>query len=106
MNLDQLQHKLIAAARAHPPADAVPYAFEQRILARLRELPAVDARTLWARSLWRAATPCLAVMMLLLAWFLLTPAIHSSTTDMSQELENTVLAAAADQEVPSADILR
>ena len=105
MNLDHLQHKLIAAARAHPPADGVPYAFEQRILARLRDLPAVDTWTLWARSLWRAATPCVAVMMLLLAWFLLAPGGHSSTTDMSQELENTVLAA-ADLETPPADVLR
>ena len=106
MKLDQLHQKLIAAARAHPPAEGVPYAFEQRILARIRELPAVDAWTLWARSLWRAATPCVAIMMLFLAWFLLAPAGHSSTSDMSQELENTVLAAAADQEVPSADVLR
>jgi hypothetical protein len=105
MKLDQLHQKLIAAARAHPPSDGVPYAFEQRILARIRELPSVDAWTLWARSLWRAATPCVAVMMLFLAWFLLAPAGHSNSTDMSQELENTVLAA-ADQEVPSADVLR
>jgi hypothetical protein len=105
MNLDKLQHKLIAAARAHPPGDGVPYAFEQRILARVRELPAIDAWTLWARSLWRAATPCVAVMMLLVAWFLLVPAGHSTSTDMSQELENTVLAA-ADQEPPPADVLR
>ena len=106
MNLDQLHRKLIAAARAHPPPDDVPYAFEQRILACLRELPAADVWTLWARSLWRAATPCVAIMMLFLAWFLLAPAGYSNSNDMSQELENTVLAAAADQEVPSADILR
>lgn len=104
MNLGRLQQKLIAAARAHPPSDRVPYAFEQRILARLREAPALDAWTLWARALWRAATPCVAVMVLLLAWFLLVPSIHSPNTDLSQELENTVLAA-ADQEQP-ADVLR
>ena len=31
MNLEPLQKKLLAAARAHPPSDRVPYAFEQRI---------------------------------------------------------------------------
>ncbi len=105
MNLDELQRKLIAAARAHPPSDRVPYAFEQRILARVRNLPGHDVWTLWARSLWRAATPCVAVMVLLLAWFLLVPASHPSTTDLSQELENTVLAA-AEQEAPPAEVLR
>src|SRR5512140_286225 len=104
MNLDQLQQKLIAAARAHPPSDRVPYAFEQRILARVRELPALDAWTLWARALWRAATPCVAVMVLLLAWCLLVRSSRSANTDLSQELENTVLAA-ADQDQP-ADVLR
>jgi len=105
MNLDELQRKLIAAARAHPPSDRVPYAFEQRILARVRGLPGHDAWTLWARSLWRAATPCVALMVLLLAWVLLAPASHPTNGDLSQELENTVLAA-AEQEVPPADILR
>lgn len=104
MNLDRLQQKLIATARAHPPSDRVPYAFEQRILARLREAPVLDAWTLWARALWRAVTPCVAVMVLLLAWFLLVPPSHPASTDWSQELENTVLAA-ADQEQP-ADVLR
>jgi hypothetical protein len=105
MNLDQLQRKLLAAARTHPPSDRVPYAFEQRILARVRELSAVDAWTLWARNLWRAATPCVAVMVLLLAWFLLVPSSHPANTDWSQELENTVLAA-ADPEQPPTDVLR
>jgi len=36
MNLAGLQRKLIAAARANPPSDRVPFAFEKRILAQLR----------------------------------------------------------------------
>ena len=35
MNLAELERKLIAAARANPPSDRVPYAFEKRIMARL-----------------------------------------------------------------------
>ena len=36
MNLPKLQEKLLAAARGNPPGDQVPYAFEQRVMARLR----------------------------------------------------------------------
>ena len=38
MNLAELETKLIAAARCHPPGDRVPYAFEQRVMARLRDM--------------------------------------------------------------------
>ena len=44
MNLEQLQKKLLAAARANPPADRVPYAFEKRILAQLAAQPPLTAR--------------------------------------------------------------
>ena len=39
MNLAELERKLIAAARANPPSDRVPYAFEKRIMARLAARP-------------------------------------------------------------------
>ena len=56
MNLDDLQKKLLAAARSHPPVDAVPYAFEKRIMARLGAARNVaDGWTFWGRALWRAA---------------------------------------------------
>ncbi len=105
MNLDQLQHKLIGAARAHPPADQVPYGFETRLMARLRARPVLDAWALWSRALWRAATPCVAIMALLVAWFLLAPPTPPPGTDLSQEFENTVLAA-AELEPQPADVLR
>ena len=54
MNLSELQQKLIAAARSNPPSDAVPYAFEKRLLARLAGRPVVDNWALWSRALWRA----------------------------------------------------
>ena len=60
MNLADLERKLIAAARRLPPSEAVPYAFEKRIMAHLRARPALDEWSLWARALWRAAAPCVA----------------------------------------------
>jgi hypothetical protein len=96
MNLAKLEQKLVAVARANPPSDQVPYAFEKRIMARLAARPALDDWALWARALWRAATPCVAIMLLLGAWSLFTPsrsASSASTGDLSQQLEQTLLAA-------------
>jgi hypothetical protein len=104
MNLVKLQEKLIRAARGNPPSDRVPYAFEQRILARLRAQPLPDRWALWAGALWRAAAPCVAIMLLLGAWTLVAPAHNPASTpnnDLSQAFENTLLAA-SDQE-PTTD---
>jgi hypothetical protein len=97
MNLAKLQHELIAAARANRPSDHVPYAFEKRIMACLPGRPALDEWALWGRALWRAAAPCLAVMLLLGAWSVLAPATPTPATDLAQDFDNTVLAA-VDQE--------
>lgn len=102
MNLVQLQQKLLAAARGNPPSERVPLAFEQRILARLRHTPAADVWELWARALWRAAAPCVGCMLLLGVWSFYDSASHRPQTDLSQEFDNTVLAA-ADQDLPAAD---
>ena len=108
MNLDELQGKLIQVARAHPPGEHVPYGFERRVMAAISGLRAPDQWALWAGALWRAAAPCVAIVMLLAAWSLLSPAIApgpgSSTVDVAQELENPLLAA-ADQE-PAAETIR
>ena len=68
MNLAQLERTLLAAAKTVPPGDHVPYAFERRVLARLRRGPATDQLVWWARSLWRAAAPGVAVTVLLALW--------------------------------------
>ena len=102
MNLAQLTSKLIGAARATPPSDRVPYAFEKRIMARLIARPALDAWALWSRALWRAAAPCAVIMLLLSAWSLVAPTVSAPTSDLSQEFENTVLAA-VDQD-PATDL--
>jgi|SRR5882672_9549875 len=99
MNLAELERKLIAVARSRPLNEAVPYAFEKRIMAHLKTR-AVDEWSLWARALWRATAPCVAIMVLLGAWSLLVPASTVPGVDLSQQFENTVLAA-ADQEQPA-----
>jgi len=93
MNLDELQQKLIATARANPPSDAVPYAFEKRILAQIAARPALDGLALWSRALWRATAPCAAIMLLLCAWSFFASNSGPPPADLTQEFENTVLAA-------------
>ena len=94
MNIAELQKKLLVAARAKPPGDHVPYAFEKRIRAQLSALPPVDLAALWARALWRAAVPCVAIMLLLATWSFAPAPAASTTEDLSQQFEQTLLAAA------------
>jgi hypothetical protein len=101
MDLAELQRKLIAAARANPPGERVPLAFEKRVLARLGARPVPDLCSLWARALWRAATPCVALMLLLLgAWLCSAPTANPPPNDLTQDLENTLLAAAEPEPAP------
>ena len=92
MKLGELERKLLAAAKANPPSDAVPYAFEQRIMARLGKVPVLDLWADWSRALWRAAAPCVAVAILFGVWNAFTPSPTTASTDLSQDLEQTVLA--------------
>src|SRR5439155_25475457 len=100
MNVAELQRKLIAIARSNPPSEHVPLAFEKRIMARLAVTPVLDCWAQWSNALWRAAAPCAAIMLLLAAWTMLAPAPKPPANDLSQEFENTVLAA-VDQDQPA-----
>jgi hypothetical protein len=105
MNLDELHRKLIKVERANPPSDRVPYAFEKRIMAALKGHAVLDQWALWSRALWRATAPCIAIVLLLAAWSLLSPAATAPnpgppTIDLAQDLENTVLAAAYQEPGP------
>jgi hypothetical protein len=97
MNANQLQEKLIRAARRNPPSDAVPYAFEKRIMARLQSATAPDAWTIWGRSLWRAAISCSAVAVVCGVWAFGggNSSSASSGEDISAQLEDTFYASAA-----------
>lgn len=98
MDLDRLEQTLLAAARAHPPSDAVPYAFAQRVMARLPGRPIEDHWAAWTRALWRAAAPCVGIMLLLGAWSLFEPESESSG-DLSQDFEYAVMAAAVQDSI-------
>jgi hypothetical protein len=93
MNLAELERKLFAAARAHPPGDKVPYAFEKRIMARLSTRTLPDFWSVWGGALWRAAAPCVALTIALGAWTYFSIGT-SQAGDWSQDFENAVLAAA------------
>jgi len=93
MNLDHLQHKLIAAARATPLDNRVPYAFEKRVMARLAEAVRVDLLGAWSVALWRAAVCCVALVVVSGAVSLWTRS-QAPETDLSHEFETAVFASA------------
>ena len=88
MNLAKLHRKLIAAARANPPGDQVPYAFEKRVLARLRGPGVEDSWALWGRALWRSAFACLVVAIGLSVWSI------QSNSDIDTDFESAMVSAA------------
>lgn len=88
MDLNELQRKLFSQARSVPPSDAVPYAFEKRVMAGLHGAPA-DGWLLWGRGLWRAAAACVALSLLLSLWSAWPVASKEPVT-----LESAVFAAA------------
>ncbi len=92
MDIEKLRKGLVDAARANPPVDTVPFAFEKRIIARLRDLAPEDPLQLWSRALWRAAAPCLIITVLLGAWSFSRDNPPTTETDLSQQLEHAVLA--------------
>src|SRR5260370_42064579 len=91
----------MSVAGANPPSSHAPYAFEKRILARLTARPALDHWAVWARALWFAAAPCVAVMLLLSAWSFFGQPANPTSSDLSQEFENTVLAPVDQRPVPA-----
>jgi hypothetical protein len=93
MNVVDVEKKLIQAARQDKPSDKVPYAFEKRVMTFLRPLPTPDCWGLWAGALWRGAVPCLALMLLLTVWSFAPSSSQPSSSNLPQEMDNTVLAA-------------
>lgn len=57
----EFQKQFLTVARNIPDRDQVPYAFEQRILARVKSVPFYDPITAWGQMLWRAVVPCVAI---------------------------------------------
>jgi len=102
MNLAELHRKLITVARANPPAEKTPYAFEKRVMANILERPVADLWGQWAGALWRATVPCVAIMVLLAGWSLYSANSPLPANDLSQAMDNTVLAAAEPEQVVDA----
>jgi len=98
MHVVELYRKLIAAAKAETLSERVPFAFEKRIMARIASMRP-DKWAFWAGALWQAAAPCVLIMLLLSAWAALAPAPNHAS-DFSQDFDNTVLAAAAQDASP------
>ena len=68
--IDTILNEMLAKTREMPADDRVPYAFEKRIMAHIKEASETSANLweLWGHSLWRAVVPCLAVMVLVAVW--------------------------------------
>ena len=95
-----LQSKLIAAARADPPGERVPYAFEKRVMALLMARSATDHLAGWVRGFWQAAVSCVAIALLLGAWAFFNSTASTKTDDFSQNFENTLLASVDQSDQP------
>ncbi|HZT22403.1 MAG TPA: hypothetical protein VFB55_05795 [Verrucomicrobiae bacterium] len=90
MNVDLLQKKLIAAARAGAPDGRVPFAFEKRIMALIIARTVGEEMARRVGIWWRAALSCAAVALLLGLWMWLNPTPRND--DLSQNFEATLLA--------------
>lgn len=67
-------------------------------MARLSALSLPDPLALWGRALWKAAAPCVAIMVIVGVWSLVTPsATPSSEVNLSAELEQAVYASLESQ---------
>ena len=92
MKPNDLQSKLIRAARREPLQDRVPYAFEKRIMARLAALQPVNPWALWGRPLWRAALSCVALTVLCGIWSLAAAPKADTADSFSQAFDRAVFA--------------
>ncbi|MCF7765283.1 MAG: hypothetical protein K9N62_16575 [Verrucomicrobia bacterium] len=87
-----LQNTIIAAAKKAAPSDRVPFAFEKRVMARIRGLSGVDVWAVWSRLLWRAAGPCVAIMLAVSLWAAFSNHQNPALNTLSEDLESSVLA--------------
>src|SRR5262245_16820872 len=90
MNVAKLREKLLAAARANPPGDDVPYAFEKRVMAQLAARPACDVLATWNRTLWSVAAPCVAITLLLGAWTRFAQHADAPPETLAADLESSL----------------
>lgn len=90
MNSEQRAKQLYEAARLLPPSERVPYAFEKRVMAALARQPLIDPWALWSQLLWRAAAPCVGIMLITGVWAAFSGASISASEPLAADLERTV----------------
>ena len=90
MDIDALYQKLILAARKAPTSEAVPYAFEKRIMAHLSPLKRFDPWASWSRALWRSAFMCALISRAVGGWSYASISQEASPEAVSLEFETTV----------------
>lgn len=94
MQKKDLHQLLIEAARKLPEDEKVPYSFEKRIMAQIQSIQSrnqVDDLALWARGLWQAAIPCLALMIALGTWNAVDQSQAQEVNPLAVDLELTML---------------
>ncbi len=92
MKVTELEKKLLAIARADSPSDHVPYAFEQRVMARLRSIQPLDTLSLWTKALWRGAMACVLLTLISGGWALWSGQQPARADDFAQAFESAVYA--------------
>jgi len=102
-HLARLEQALLEAGRRHPPSDAVPYAFEQRVMARIRAAAEKrpEAAVDWIRGLWKSAMAAMAAAAVMVGVDRVVPGPAGLTaTDQlsAPALEETLLASAAPED--------
>lgn len=65
---EKMLNRVLEASSKVKPSGRVPYAFENRIRARISEEPVAGTLLAWSQGLWRAVVPCLALMALAVIW--------------------------------------
>src|SRR5688500_9041106 len=83
-------HQVANAARVIRSDDRVPYAFEKRIMSRLKSLHPQDISAMLTHLMWRAAVSCLAIS--LITGAAISFADPSAEELLASDLERTVLA--------------
>ena len=75
----------------------------KRIMALILSRPIHDLWATWAKALWFAAAPCVAIMLLFSAFAFFRPAQPDNPSiDLAQQFDNTMLAA-VDQDQDNSD---
>jgi hypothetical protein len=91
MDLARLERTLIETARRMVPRDAVPFAFERRVMAALIPPLGADPWNVFLLVLRRAAVVSLAITALAGTWSVVSPRIDREQVPLAEQLETVVL---------------